>query len=338
MDGVRFSLLIPVYNTEKFIDAFFRSVIEQTYYNFEAVVIDDGSADGSGRIADDYAERDSRFKVWHTSNNGLIIARKTAQDKATGDYLLNVDSDDLLEPNLFETLAATIKKHNCDLVMFDFTAFRADGWEHIETYYDGERIYTGETKKEIFSLLLTTRINSLCTKCYSRTIAETPLDYDRFRGLRHGEDLLKSAYLLSNAEKIVYINAPLYRYRLGIGMSKRFERDSLKKSSMVLDVIRELLEKQGFLTKETEAEFYSMCRKQMNNFIGLMVKNDIKTGEAVSIIKKSEVLTLYKGATSAEGDRFFSRTNNLKFALLRKKRYRLLLAVQTVRQKLFNRT
>jgi len=337
MDGVRFSLLVPVYNTEKYLDEFFRSVQNQTYKNFEVIVIDDGSKDGSGRLADTYAENDRRFKVWHTSNNGLINARKTAQNKATGDYLLNVDSDDILEPQLLETLAAIIAKHGCDLVLFDFTSFFPDGREKTETYFDGERVFEGASKEEIVRLLLTTRLNSLCTKCYSRNIAETALDYDKFHGLRHGEDLLKSSYLLFNAEKIVYINASLYRYRIGIGMSVNFEKDSLEKSSMVLDVIHELMTDRGFLTDETEAEFCCMCRKQMNNYIGLMAKSGLRAGEAVKLLKKAEGLTVYRGAVNVVCDRFFSMSQNIKFALIRRKKYRLMYAVQKAKQKLNRR-
>ncbi len=336
MDGVRFSLLVPVYNTEKYLDDFFRSVQNQTYKNFEVIVIDDGSTDGSGMIADTYAENDRRFRVWHTSNNGTLRARKTAQEKATGNYLLNVDSDDILAPRLFETLAAVINKHGSDLVMFDFTSFFPDGREKTETYFDGERVFEGVSKEEIIRLLLTTRLNSLCTKCYGRKIAEPSLDYAKFHGLRHGEDLLISSYLLFNAEKIVYINAPLYRYRIGVGMSAKFEHDSLEKSSMVLDVIHGLLKEHGFLTDETEAEFFCMCRKQMNNYIGLMVKTGIHAGEAVMLLKKAEGLTVYRGAVDAVCDRYFGRSQNFKFSLLRRKKYRLLLAVQSAKQRLFN--
>ncbi|NLO44924.1 MAG: glycosyltransferase family 2 protein [Clostridiales bacterium] len=333
-DGVFFSLLVTVFNKESYIDDFFRSVLNQTYADFEVIVIDDGSSDGSGKIADSYAEKDRRIKVWHTSNRGVLNARKTALDKAAGEYILNVDSDDLLEPCLFETLAEAIAKHDCDLVLFDFVSFYADGRERRETYFDGERIFEGDSKGELFSELLTARLNSLSTKCYSKKIASISLDYGKFRGLKHGEDLLQSAYIISNAEKTLYLNIPLYRYRAGVGASEMFDSDSLKKYSIVADTIYSLIDAQGFITNQRKDEFFRLCRRQLNNHIGVMAKNSVGMGSASKLLKEAEGLTIYKSAASTSCNRFFSKAQNIKFYLVRTKRYRTAYAVQAMRQKL----
>ena len=90
----KYSVLLTVYNSEKYLDECFNSILSQTLSDFEVVVVDDESTDSSGKICDKYAERDSRVKVIHKTNEGVNIARKTAFENSTGEYIFTVDSDD----------------------------------------------------------------------------------------------------------------------------------------------------------------------------------------------------------------------------------------------------
>ena len=96
------SIIVPVYNTEKFIHKCLDSIAAQTYTNWEAILIDDGSPDSCGIICDEYAVKDKRFKVIHQENKGVVTARNNAIAKATGEYLAFVDSDDFIEPTMLE--------------------------------------------------------------------------------------------------------------------------------------------------------------------------------------------------------------------------------------------
>ena len=112
----KISVIVPVYNVEKYLPQCIESIINQTYKNLEIILIDDGSTDSSGRICDEYAEKDDRIIVIHKENGGLSDARNTGLRKATGDFIGFVDSDDWLDVNMYEVLLETILKNNCDII------------------------------------------------------------------------------------------------------------------------------------------------------------------------------------------------------------------------------
>lgn len=110
------SVIVPAYQTEDCIDRCIKSITKQTYENLEIVVIDDGSTDQTGYIADAWAEKDARIKVIHTDNNGLVRARKEGLKYATGDYVGYVDADDWIDTEFYEYLYSKIIKYDCDMV------------------------------------------------------------------------------------------------------------------------------------------------------------------------------------------------------------------------------
>ncbi len=111
------SVLIPVYNVDKYLAECMDSVVGQTYRQLEIIVIDDGSTDRSGQIADEYAKTDSRIKVIHQQNGGLSVARNTGLAVATGEFIAMIDSDDWVAPNWIETQMETIKRWNADVAV-----------------------------------------------------------------------------------------------------------------------------------------------------------------------------------------------------------------------------
>lgn len=111
------SVIIPVYNVEAFLDACIDSVVNQTYRELEIIAVDDGSPDNSGKILDEWAEKDSRIIVIHKKNGGLSSARNAALDIATGDYIAMIDSDDFWERDAIEHLVFCAKKADADMVV-----------------------------------------------------------------------------------------------------------------------------------------------------------------------------------------------------------------------------
>lgn len=112
------SIIIPIYNVEKYLRQCIESVIAQRYINIEIILVDDGSPDNCGKICDEYAEKDSRIKVIHKKNEGLSVARNVGIDIARGDYLMFVDSDDWVEPTFCERALETAILHSVDCVAF----------------------------------------------------------------------------------------------------------------------------------------------------------------------------------------------------------------------------
>lgn len=112
------SIVIPVYNVEGYVRRCFESVTNQTWKDFEVIVIDDGSMDKSGEICDEYAQKDTRFKVFHQSNQGIGKTRLGGIKKAVGEYVVWADADDWLEPSLLERLVKCIREKKSDIVVY----------------------------------------------------------------------------------------------------------------------------------------------------------------------------------------------------------------------------
>ena len=113
MSEIKFSIIVPVYNVQEYLPRCLKSISEQTYDNFEVILIDDGSTDESGHICDEFVKNDTRQSVIHTVNHGQSAARNCGLSNATGDYVLYVDSDDYIELNTLEEFSKVIKANNC---------------------------------------------------------------------------------------------------------------------------------------------------------------------------------------------------------------------------------
>ena len=110
------SVIVPVYNAEKYLRECLDSIVNQTYKNIEIILVDDGSTDGSGAICDEYADKDVRIKVYHIPNGGASNARNLGIDNADGEYLMFVDSDDIILPYVVERAIKLALEHNADIV------------------------------------------------------------------------------------------------------------------------------------------------------------------------------------------------------------------------------
>ncbi|MDY6367562.1 MAG: glycosyltransferase family 2 protein [Clostridia bacterium] len=113
---MKISVIVPVYNTEKYLNRCIDSILAQTFTDFELLLIDDGSTDSSGKICDEYALKDKRVKVFHKENGGVSRARNLGIDNAQGEYLSFIDSDDYIRPEMYEKLAKIIDIYGVDLV------------------------------------------------------------------------------------------------------------------------------------------------------------------------------------------------------------------------------
>ena len=115
---MQFSVILPIYNVEKYLAECIESVLSQSFKDYELILVDDGSKDGSGRICDEYAQKDSRIKVLHKENGGLSDARNYGTERASGDYIVYIDSDDYVVSTEFlsdlnEKIANKIGRASC---------------------------------------------------------------------------------------------------------------------------------------------------------------------------------------------------------------------------------
>lgn len=203
------SVIIPVYKTEQYIRCCLDSVAGQTYTDLEIILIDDGSPDGCPAICDEYAARDSRFRVWHCKNQGVSHARNIGLEQSRGEWICCVDSDDWLAPNMLETLLTIAKQTGAGTVCCG--AFQGDEqqvterniWRHFK---DNEHVYENAD-------VLTEVIEQSATLWNKLLCGERARKLRFNENIRFAEDTLFLAEYLAQETKAAVTKECLYYYR-----------------------------------------------------------------------------------------------------------------------------
>lgn len=200
------SVIIPVYNVEKYLCKCLDSVLAQTYTNLEIILVDDGSPDACGQICDQYAQKDSRVKVLHKANGGVSSARNAGLDLATGKYIYFMDSDDYIQPILCQRIVELLEQHDVDIVTFDCWRVTERG----KLLGGTETIDDGLIVPEVaLAELMRGNINNYAwNKIYRRHIFQDI----RFPEGQVWEDVAISYKLLLKARRIYCCNEKLYYY------------------------------------------------------------------------------------------------------------------------------
>lgn len=210
------SFLVPVYNVEKYLKQCVESLLGQKGATYEIVLLDDGSTDNSGKICDEYAERHPEIvRVIHKENEGLLMTRRRGFKEARGDWFICVDSDDYVDEKLLGKVVATIRKHDCDMVMYNYQYADDNGKKTPSRLRlkDGT-VYTENNKKELYlTRLFTTSINNMWLRAVRRDIVDIEVDYSDCEIRNMCEDAIQVLPLYTNTKKTVYIDQNLYYYR-----------------------------------------------------------------------------------------------------------------------------
>ena len=199
------SVIIPVYNTEKYLKKCVDSVLAQSYKNLEIILVDDGSTDNSGKICDEYANMDERVKVIHKKNGGLSSARNTGLDIASGNYIGFLDSDDYISPEMYEQMVSKVEEDYvvCNL----FVRINEFGNVFPKNDYHKEGGKTTEIEY-LRELLMHIGDVSVCTKLFSKVM----IGKLRFDEKRLNEDLLFMLSLIPRMSGIIYTGHIGYYY------------------------------------------------------------------------------------------------------------------------------
>lgn len=233
-----FSVMIPVYNVENYLDECMRSVIEQTFSDYEIILIDDGSTDCSGVICDRYCKMYGDFiKVIHKENQGLFAARRTGINLACGEFGIFLDSDDYLELNCLENIHRLIEKHSgAKVILYNIAYKYEETGEIIEgkRLFPEEMIFESNNKKKLYEEMISSySLNNLVLKCIDLKILKSDsTDYSKYYSNSHGEDLIQSLYPITNAEKIVYTGQVFYNYRINVrSMTSKVDLKAFEKQN-----------------------------------------------------------------------------------------------------------
>lgn len=250
------SIIIPVYKVEKYISRCVQSVIEQTYTNWELLLVDDGTPDNSGQICDNWALIDARIKVFHKGNGGVSSARNLGLDNIKGHWITFIDSDDWIEKDCLEHCFAVIEREKLDILQFCFQEI------------DSKGVVKSYTKKSTPTLpkdrFVRTNLFNVCVWggiIKSSIIKDNHIKFQE--GIKLAEDQMFIMECISNADLLKVISNPFYNYFMN--------EDSAVHNAKTIDMLQSIEALQRF--KINYPIFSNQIAKQINSFCKSIVVN-----------------------------------------------------------------
>ena len=283
------SVIVPVYNVEKYLQECIESILKQSYTNLEIILVDDGSTDGSGKICDFYENRDDRVRVIHKKNGGLSDARNCGLDVSNGEYIYFCDSDDFIDNNTIEDLAEIAVNEDSDCVFFNARAFSDENIKHDPEGYIRKKSYkTGKGCVIGFKqLVMDEFIPCAQLHFYKRAFLD---EYSlRFKKGIIGEDELFSFYTYLYAKKVSYCNKACYHRRLRPGsiMTSKGQDKAKKKFDSYSQIAFEM--KAAYDRHKADAE----CNRYCKEFLIRIEKSVLLSYRCLSLEHKKEYIDTY---------------------------------------------
>lgn len=306
---MKISIIIPVYNTEKYLSQCLESIINQTYKDIEIIIINDGSTDNSRMICMQYKNKDNRIKYFEINNSGVSFARNFGIEKSEGEYIMFVDSDDFLEVKALELIAKHLKEN--DLLIY--------GYDRV---YKNRKVKQIENSKEInLTNLRETIFNNdniggyLCNKIFRvNIIKDNSMKFDE--NIHYCEDLIFVSQYVKYVKNVFYIKEVEYHYRMRKS-SATFNSYS-EKNLTILDACEKMLE----LNSDDEYIQKLLAFKYLNCYYKFD-KKILKNKKINYDIKKKEKLILRD--LKIKGNKYFKYILNKRFrkiyVLLQKLKY-----------------
>lgn len=221
----KISIVVPVYNTESYLRECLDSILAQTFEDFEVILVDDGSKDKSGEICDEYAKRDSRFKVIHKQNAGVSAARNDAIDVASGEYIGFIDSDDSVSSTMYGHFVRIAESEKADIIMSEGPIDSSIRVSHPCLYKYNNR----QARLEFF------RIGKVRPSLWLGIFKRTLFEGVRFPAdIHHWEDFAFIAVLVSRSTKVVVTNERFYYYRIRQGSATQSPLNAKQLSSLLI--------------------------------------------------------------------------------------------------------
>lgn len=212
------SIIVPIYNTEKYLHQCLDSILNQTYTNFEVLLVNDGSTDSSGIICQEYVGRDSRFRYFEKDNGGVASARNLGLERSGGAYITFIDSDDWVEQNYLDVLYTALKENDTDVAISTYKRFAQDGVFYLRSYSreDDEFLNIGTRSRDSFLEILPRlgeldhSFYSISSKLIKREIIGNLLFDEQ---ISYAEDLNFFFHLYLGVESVVFVRDYTYVYR-----------------------------------------------------------------------------------------------------------------------------
>lgn len=225
------SVIVPVYKAEEYLPRCINSILSQEFTDFELLLIDDGSPDGSGKICDGYAAKDSRIRVFHKENGGVSSARNLGLDNATGEWVSFIDSDDYLSPSFFELGNIC----NCDVIQKSYVVLYEDSGRTEQRIVPEEDF---KTQEDFYRFFVTRRTSALWDKFIRREL----IGSNRFNTNVHiGEDFLFFLSLLNRIKGYKFSSKGYYNYIIRKGSAmEQINKNVKERAQIMIDNIQNI--------------------------------------------------------------------------------------------------
>ena len=224
------SIIVPIYNVENYLRQCLDSIMNQTYQNFECLLINDGSPDNSADICREYLEKDSRFKYFEKENGGVSSARNLGIERSKGEYITFIDSDDWVDSEYLEVLYRALIEEQADIAISTYKQFNMDdNCYYVHSYQRGydRKVFTN--KELIASLSSLEQYDSTYVFVSCKLVSRELLKYNYFNcSTGYGEDMEFWYKLYLTSRKIVYENKDTYIYRTNNDDSRHFEEEKIR--------------------------------------------------------------------------------------------------------------
>ncbi len=328
--GIEISVIVPIYNVEKYLNKCIDSILNQTFKKYEIILVDDGSPDNSPKIADEYAEKYPEIiTVLHKENGGVGDARNYGISFAKGEYLLILDSDDYIEANMLECLYNSIVSSNSDIAICGFQSINESG--NIISVTE-EKLAEGKvmTLKEDKELLM---INPApWNKMYKRELFINHKDIRYPSGIWY-EDIRTTLKLFNVANSITYVNKPLYNYLWREG--SQTNNNNCERNSEIIDALKDIMS--YFKNNGTYEEY-----KYELEYLTILHVYLAASVRVLMIDKRHHLLDsfrefLYQNFPYWEKNKYLNELDSNKklvLRLLNKKQYSLIKIIFTVKNQL----
>ncbi len=334
------SVVVPVYNVAEYIRQFLDSLVCQTFKDIEAILVDDGSTDGTDKILDEFAASHTFMTVVHKENGGCMSAWKKGLEHASGDYITFADPDDILFPTIYEKQYKNAIEHGADVAICNMSALQDGKIVPYPTCYGGlkEGCYSdgellniknrlfgdGELKESFFHF-------SKLNKLFKRELVFRNLHYSK-DGIAFGEDVCVSAAAILDCEKLYYTEDSLYIYRIrGESITRTCFRDRETENSLrLVAAVEEMLDDKGF--DKRFARIYGQSY-HISRLIKKIAAADMPKKE-----KKAELRKLSESPLAAEYDlksskKYLGKKRYLTLLMLKKRHFELLLVLGKIAAK-----
>ena len=306
------SIIVPIYNVEKYLDKCLESIVNQTYKNIEIILVNNGSTDNSLNIAEKWKYRDNRIKVFSIDNKGVSYARNYGIKVSNGNYIAFIDSDDWIDRDMYETLIEGIIRYNADIAQCSYYVNSKD--EQVLIKKDKENLLLNNAEGVKNILTADIFFPAIWNKLYKREVIT-----EYFKNLKIAEDRLFNIEVFKNVKSSIYIDECKYHY---------YQRNN--------SVVHQKYSKKNLDVLKSYKLISNIIKKEYPIFLDLALKNEI-----IECFVQLGSMCLEKNANNFMNEKNFilNRLDNLYKTGIKNKKlgihYRLLLIIYSINSSLF---